>query len=222
VFTGIIEETGQVRSMQKTNSGYELTITCRGVLEGTRMGDSIATNGVCLTVIRFDSRSFTAGVSPETLGRSNLSKLRQGDVVNLERAVTPSTRLGGHFVQGHVDCEGVIRNVERDAETLRIRIDVPSETMRYIVEKGFISVDGASLTVVGTFVDGFQVMLVAFTQSIITLAGRKNGESVNIEVDILGKYVEKLLARNGSSLPGVTKTQNSSFSASFLEENGFM
>jgi len=222
VFTGIIEEAGRVRSMKKTASGYELTVNCQEVLEGTRKGDSIATNGVCLTVIRFDGHSFTAGVSPETLGRSNLSKLRQGDVVNLERAVMPSTRLGGHFVQGHVDCEGVLRSVEKDGETLRIRIDVPGEIMRYIVEKGFISIDGVSLTVVETYADGFQVMLVSFTQSIITLAGRKNGDFVNIEVDILGKYVEKLLGRNGTPLPGVTKMQNSTFSTSFLEENGFM
>ena len=222
MFTGIVEETGQVQSLRNTGHGYDLTVHCKKALEGTRLGDSIATNGVCLTVTRFDSSSFTAGVSPETLERSNLKSLKPGDRVNLERALTPNSRLGGHFVQGHVDCEGTLSQIKKDRETLWITIQTRTDIMRYIVQKGFICLDGASLTVVETGEDWFNVMLVAYTQSGITLSQKKPGDKINLEVDILAKYIEKLMCiSKADNQQGVTKLQKKPLDQAFLSENGF-
>lgn len=185
----------------------------RAVLEGLKLGDSVAVNGACLTVTRFDALGFTVGLSPETLRRTNLGQLRPGTKVNLERALRPSDRMGGHFVQGHVDAVATIAGRRREADALVVRFEVPHELSRYVVEKGFIAVDGISLTVTACGEGWFEVSLIPFTQQVVTLAEKGLGEKVNLEVDIIAKYVESFLARR-ESRKGIT--------AEFLAEQGFM
>lgn len=206
MFTGIVEEIGHVRSCAPdADGGFTLVVDAATVLEGTALGDSIAVNGVCLTVTTMDAKGFTAGLAPETRARTNLDTLATGTAVNLERSVTPSTRMGGHFVQGHVDATGEITEFRADADALWVTVKVPSELMRYIVTKGYITIDGTSLTVVDVGPDWFNVTLVAYTQAHIVLPTRGVGDAVNIEVDVLGKYVERLVAPH---LAGML-TQNS-------------
>lgn len=218
MFTGIIEETGIVTRIWRTNVGYNITFSANIVLEGVNLGDSIAVNGTCLTVTHFTTSTFTAGLAPETRARTNLAQLREGNSVNLERSVTPTTRMGGHFVQGHVDDVGTITQFRPDGDALWVTIQTSSELMRYIVPKGFIALDGTSLTVVDVMEDSFTVTLVAYTQSHIILPKQKVGYTVNIEVDILGKYVEKMLETRFGTTNG-----RSSFpiTQSFLQANGF-
>ena len=205
MFTGIVEEMGSVRSCaQDDDGGFELIVDASVVLEGTALGDSIAVNGVCLTVTALDGTGFTTGLAPETRARTNLDTLRAGAPVNLERSVTPSTRMGGHFVQGHVDSTGVITEFRTDADALWVHVEVPSELMRYIVTKGYVSIDGTSLTVVDVGENWFNVTLVAYTQAHIVLPRRAVGDAVNIEVDVLGKYVERLVMPH---VAGMTSAQ---------------
>jgi len=199
MFTGIVEEMGNVRSCRSTGNGFDLSIDCSRVLEGTQLGDSIAVNGVCLTVTKMSSTNFTAGLAPETRHRTNLDSLLPGVAVNLERSVTPTTRMGGHFVQGHVDCVGTLASISRDKDALWLRIDAPKSVMRYIVSKGYITLDGTSLTVVDVEDTWFSVTLVAYTQQHIILPRKSPGDQVNIEVDVLGKYVERLLSATGNT-----------------------
>lgn len=219
MFTGIVEELGSVRECRRDGDGYALSINCKQVLEGTVPGDSIAVNGVCLTVTTLDSQGFVTGLAPETRKRTNLQDLLPGSAVNLERSVTPSTRMGGHFVQGHVDATGRIRTFRRDEDALWVSIEAPSELMRYIVTKGYITLDGTSLTVVDVGDDDFSVTLVAYTQAHIIMPSKKTGDSVNIEVDVLGKYVERLLQQGAIAQPAPSGT--SSITNEFLQENGY-
>ncbi|MEQ8936173.1 MAG: riboflavin synthase, partial [Amphiplicatus sp.] len=182
------------------------------VLEGAALGDSISVNGVCLTVTAFDAASFTVGLAPETLAKTGLGALTPGARVNLERAALPTTRLGGHYVQGHVDATGVIKSFRPDEDALWLTVEAPRELMRYIVPKGFIAIDGASLTVVNTGPDWFDVTLIAYSQAKLILPGKKPGDRVNLEVDILAKYVERLLKSDAAS--GLSKN--------FLSEHGFI
>lgn len=193
MFTGIIEEMGKVRICQRNGEGFDLSIDCTTVLDGTKLGDSIAVNGVCLTVTELGENYFTAGLAPETLKRTNLETLQPGSPVNLERSALPTTRLGGHYVQGHVDTTGNVKTFRIDDDALWVSIQVPDSVMRYIVTKGYITIDGTSLTVVDVGDDWFSITLVAFTQQHITLPSKSIGDAVNIEVDVLGKYVERLL-----------------------------
>ncbi len=213
MFTGIVEEIGHLAQVKNAASGVEMCFNARLVLEGTRIGDSIAVNGTCLTVTQLTPTSFTVGVAPETRSRTNLVALKAGHGVNLERAVTPTTRLGGHFVQGHVDGVGTLVEKRSDGEACWLTIRAASEIMRYVVPKGFICLDGVSLTVVEVWPDRFNIMLVPHTQQEVILPAKKVGDAINIEVDILGKYVEKLLAGHTTSGPGV--------SAELLQDNGF-
>ena len=192
MFTGIVEEIGSVERVDQT-SRAPLTIRCNTVLEGTRLGDSIAVNGVCLTVADLGDHSFRADVQPVTLRRSNLGALRVGDAVNLERSLAAGQRMGGHYVQGHVDGVGRVVSAVGEGPSIVVRIAAPSELLRYVVERGFVAVDGASLTVVRLRPDGFDVSLVYHTQQAITLPGKRPGTPVNIEVDVVGKYVERLV-----------------------------
>lgn len=192
MFTGIIEEIGTVHQVLAGPAG-RLVIAAREVLTGTRPGDSIAVNGVCLTVTALDGRSFSVDVMPQTLRQSNLGRLTVGSPVNLERAVTPSSRLGGHLVQGHTDAVGQVVSQRREANALWVTISAPPEIMRYIVPRAFIAIDGASLTVARVETDRFAVSLVPHTQEHITLARQPIGSLVNLEVDIIAKYVERLL-----------------------------
>jgi len=207
MFTGIVEEIGLVSRVERDL----LKIQASLVLEGTQLGDSIAVNGVCLTVIARDGGSFSVEVMPETLRRTNLGMLRSGERVNLERALTPTSRLGGHFVQGHIDGTGRIVSAKPEDRAILVRFVAPPELMRYIVPKGFIAIDGASLTVVDVDSGSFTVSLVSFTQRHITLGGKKPGSIVNLETDILGKYVERLLRPEASKV-----------SLDFLAEHGFL
>jgi riboflavin synthase len=212
MFTGIIEEIGTVIRLQRTGEGYDLVMRAQTVLEDTRLGDSIAVDGVCLTVTHLGYDSFTVGLSPETRARTNLTRLRAGTAVNLERSLTPSSRLGGHFVQGHVDGVGIISQQRREADALWLTVTADPDLLRYVVDKGYIALDGISLTVVETTTNSFTVQLVAYTQAQVTLPHKKVGDQLNIEVDVLGKYVEKMV-RHYTAVPTLT--------ADFLAEHGF-
>ncbi len=201
MFTGIVEEIGTAARIDLTGRA-PLTIRCGTVLEGTRLGDSIAVNGVCLTVAELGKRAFRADVQPVTLQRSNLGALRVGHPVNLERSVAAGQRLGGHYVQGHVDGVGRVVGAVGEGPSIVVRIAAPSELLRYVVERGFVAVDGASLTVMQLRPDGFDVSLVYHTQQAITLLVKRPGALVNLEVDVVAKYVERLVG--GAPDRGVT------------------
>ncbi|KAL9241013.1 hypothetical protein vseg_015173 [Gypsophila vaccaria] len=199
LFTGIVEEMGRVKQVGSSqNGGFDLKIGAKTVLEDVKLGDSIAVNGTCLTVTEFDvgSSEFTVGLAPETLRKTSLVELEPGSAVNLERALLPSTRMGGHFVQGHVDGTGEIISLNTEGDSLWVKVNTSPEILKYIVPKGFITVDGTSLTVVNVFDDEscFTFMLVAYTQQNVVIPLKKVGQKVNLEVDILGKYVERLLS----------------------------
>ncbi|KAK9152749.1 hypothetical protein Sjap_000229 [Stephania japonica] len=189
--------------------GFHITIAASTVLADVHLGDSIAVNGTCLTVTEFTPNTFTVNLAPETLRRTNLSDLKPNSLVNLERALLPSTRLGGHFVQGHVDAVGEIveKRVEGDSLWVKVRVS-DGDLMRFLVPKGYVCVDGTSLTVVNVYdeEDSFDFMLVAYTQQKVVVASKGVGENLNLEVDVLGKYVERILQRGGG---GVTSQLSS-------------
>jgi len=191
VFTGIVEEVGEVRVREDLSDAARLRIAASTVLSGTNIGDSIAVNGVCLTVTDTDGRSFSCDVMHETLQR--IGPLTSGTRVNLERALAAAGRLGGHIVQGHIDGTGVITAIEPSAHWQVIEIQTPPDLGRYIVEKGSITVDGVSLTVATRTADGFRVSCIPTTLDHTTLGERAVGDRVNLEVDVLAKYVEQLL-----------------------------
>jgi riboflavin synthase len=214
LFTGIIEEIGQVHRTVFSENLSKISIYVRDILENTKTGDSIAVNGVCLTVTSLDKNEFTADVMPETLRRSNLYKLKGGDLVNLERAVAVNGRIDGHFVLGHIDGMGTIFNMKRERNAVWISIKAPAEIMALVVEKGSIAVDGVSLTVNNVENYGFKVSIIPHTGHQTILLSKKIGDFVNLENDIIGKYVKKLLyLKNDKSLNGIT--------LDFLHENGF-
>ena len=191
MFTGIVEEMGVVRSLRQEAGGWHLDVGAMTVLGGTRLGDSIAVNGVCLTVTKVDAGSMKFGLAPETLSRTNLGDLAAGAPVNLERSLAANGRIGGHFVQGHVDGTGSVAEKREDGDSLRIAIAAPPSLLHYMVAKGYIAVDGVSLTVIDVFPDRFTFMLVAYTRQNIVLPTRALGSRVNLEVDVLAKYAEK-------------------------------
>jgi len=189
MFTGIVEEVGTVKEASRGT----LVIACRKVLRGTNLGDSIAINGVDLTVAHLEDDSFTANVMPETYRRSNLGQLRPGDAVNLERALVLGERLGGHLVRGVVEATGTLLSLTPEEDAIIARYAAPPQIMRYVVVKGPISVDGVSLTVVARDDTSFAVSLVRYTQENTNLTRRKPGDAVNLESDIIARYVEQLL-----------------------------
>lgn len=194
MFTGIIEELGSVHSIEERGDNARIVISAHVVTEGTNYGDSISVNGVCLTALDIHPDSFAADVSRETLLRSTLGSLKPGTPVNLERAVTPATRLGGHIVQGHVDARGEFTGVEDHGESWTIRIAYPTEIARYLVFKGSVAVEGISLTIAGLTDEYFEVAIIPKTWEVTNLSHLKPGDGVNLEVDVIGKYVERLLA----------------------------
>jgi riboflavin synthase len=193
MFTGIVEELGEVAEVEQRGTAARLAVRAPAVTADARPGDSVAVNGVCLTVVAVAGGAFTADVMKETLDSSALGGLHRGDLVNLERAATLATRLGGHLVQGHVDGVGTVLDRHRDEHWELVRVGLPPGLSRYVVTKGSIAVDGVSLTVVKVTDSSFTVGLVPTTLALTTLAGAEVGRRVNLEVDVLAKYVEKLL-----------------------------
>jgi riboflavin synthase len=193
MFTGIIEELGHIRAIERRGEDARIVIEARTVTEGSRDGDSISVNGVCLTALEVKPDSFAADVSKETLFRSTLGDLKEGSPVNLERAVTPATRLGGHIVQGHVDGTGAVLERKPSENWEIVKISLPADLTRYVVEKGSITVDGISLTVVDAGPDFFTVSLIPTTLDLTTLGLKQPGDPVNLEVDVIAKYVERLM-----------------------------
>ncbi|MBE6849489.1 MAG: riboflavin synthase [Ruminococcus sp.] len=212
MFTGIIEEVGTVRGIRTTAGACVLTIAADKVLEDVRMGDSIAVNGTCLTVCRFDGSTFSADVMPETMRRTNLGLLQSGSKVNLERAMPANGRFGGHIVSGHIDGTGRILSYRREDNAVWVTIGADLEILRYIVEKGSIAIDGISLTVARTGQEDFAVSIIPHTGAETTLLHKKAGDIVNLECDIIAKYVEKLCGNRKSG--GITED--------FLAKHGFM
>lgn len=194
MFTGIIEEVGSVREIRRGARSCVISVGAKKALDSVRVGDSIAVNGVCLTVTSFDSLGFCADVMPETLNRSSLGSLRQGGSVNLERAMPANGRFDGHIVAGHIDGTGTVATRRRDDNALLLTIRAAPAIMRYIIEKGSIAVNGVSLTVASVRPDSFTVSIIPHTADATTLGGLKTGDAVNLENDCIGKYVEKLLA----------------------------
>ena len=203
MFTGIIEEIGVIQGFTKNSNGATITVRCSRVLEDTKIGDSIAINGCCQTVTKITSESFSADVSNETMNVSTLGDFKAGNRVNLERALTPSARIGGHIVQGHVDCRGKYLG--------DMTFEIPDTEAKYAVYKGSIAVNGVSLTIAEIKRNIFKIAIIPHTLENTTLKDLKYGEYVNIETDILGRYVEKFLSR-----------QNNNITTDFLKENGFI
>jgi len=201
MFTGIIEELGRVREIEKRGEDARIVIEARTVTEGSSDGDSIAVNGVCLTALDVKSDSFAADVSKETLSRSTLGSLKSGSPVNLERAVTPATRLGGHIVQGHVDARGKFLGSENHGESWTFRFAYPKEIARYLVFKGSVAVEGISLTIANLTDDYFEIAVIPKTFEVTNFSQLKPGDEVNLEVDLIAKYVERMLTTSAVSSP---------------------
>ena len=240
MFTGIVEEIGTIARIARGSNSAVLTIRASKVLEGTMVGDSIAVNGVCLTVTTMGTGSFTADVMHETLNRSSLAMLRSGSRVNLERAMQLGGRLGGHIVSGHIDGTGRIVSIRRDDNAIWYTISASSQILHYIVEKGSIAIDGISLTVARVDESTFAISAIPHTVAVTVLADRREGDTVNLENDIIGKYVEKLIqpadtargnrtggkrgnwTASGAGTGDESKKGTGGLSTAFLLENGFM
>jgi len=217
MFTGIVEELGAVKTVTRGADSARLQVGATTVVSDVRLGDSISVNGVCLTVVEFTGSSFTAEVMAETLRSSNIGELKTGARVNLERAMSPSGRLGGHIVSGHIDGVGVIREVKREDIANVFTVEAPEEILRYTIRKGSVAVDGISLTVVDVGEDAFSISIIPHTMAQTTLGFKRPGDRVNIESDVIAKYVERLLkprADEGGAKGGLD--------IGFLAEHGFL
>lgn len=204
MFTGIIEELGKIESLNKIADGARIKIYAQTVTTDSKEGDSIAVNGVCLTAIGITPNSFEADVSGETLRRSTLGNLTVGAQVNLERAVTPTTRLGGHIVQGHVDATGTFLQATKEGDFWTVRIGFPPEVARYLIYKGSIAVEGISLTIANLAENYFEIAVIPKTWELTNLGTLKSGDAVNLEADLIGKYVERILQSRHIQAGGVT------------------
>lgn len=217
MFTGIIEEVGIVQGLKVDSKASKIIVKADKVLENTQLGDSISTNGVCLTVTNLEKTYFEADIMAETFRRSNLGSLKIGSKINLERALTLQSRLGGHMVSGHIDGTGKIVSVDKEEIATWITIEAEENLLRYIIEKGSIAIDGISLTVAYVDNEVFKVSIIPHTGEETTLLNKKIGDVVNLECDMVGKYVEKLLGiqnQNGQ--------KNSKINEDFLKSNGFI
>ncbi len=212
MFTGIIEEIGTIRRIEYAAKSCVLIVSAKTVLEDVHIGDSIAVNGTCLTVCRFDKDSFSADVMPETMRRTNLGTLKNGSNVNLERAMPANGRFGGHIVSGHIDGTGRVSAKRREDNAVWVTIAADSAILRYIVEKGSIAIDGISLTVAAVTSSDFSVSIIPHTGAETTLLQKNTGDIVNLECDIVAKYIEKLCGSGKSG--GITED--------FLAKHGFM
>lgn len=215
MFTGLIEEIGTIDRVVRGMKSAQITIKAKKILEGIKLGDSISTNGVCLTVIDFSQSSFTVDVMPETMRRSNLKNLKLGSKVNLERALKLGDRFGGHMVSGHIDGVGVIRALDEEDNATWVSIEASSDIIKYIINKGSIAVDGTSLTVANADDKHFKVSIIPLTKEETTLLSKQIGDEVNLECDMVGKYIERLMTFNQVIQP------EKSIDLNFLRENGF-
>lgn len=216
MFTGIIEELGTIRGVSLTKDGGELQIAATTVLGGTKLGDSIAVNGTCLTVTKLEKDGFTAFVMAESLRRTNLGSLKRGSVVHLERAMAADGRFGGHMVTGHIDGQGTFLSQKPEGQAVVLTIGADPEILSGIVEKGSIAIDGTSLTVMDVGKDSFRVGIIPHTGGHTALLDRPKGYACNLETDVIGKYIQKFLAKNTESAP-----KKSTLTMDFLRENGF-
>ncbi|KAB3528798.1 riboflavin synthase [Alkaliphilus serpentinus] len=216
MFTGIIEEIGKIKSLSKSGDGASIVVEAKKVLEDVKLGDSISTNGVCLTVNQFNSNSFRVDVMAETMRRSNLRSLKVGSRVNLERAVAVGTRLGGHIVSGHIDDVGIIQEYEKEDNAVWITVQPSRELLKYIINKGSIAIDGVSLTV--AYVDDriFKVSIIPHTKDETTLIEKGVGQLVNLECDMIVKYIEKLINHKDDKENG-----KKDITMEFLAKHGF-
>ena len=217
MFTGIVEEMGTIQKIERGSQSAVLSIRCEKVLEGTQIGDSIAVNGVCLTVTSLRSDGYDADVMAETIRRSSLGSCKVGSQVNLERAMAADGRFGGHIVSGHIDGTGVIRSLIREENAIWVSIGTSPQILHLIVEKGSICIDGISLTVAKVEEEGFQVSVIPHTGEETTLLEKVPGDSVNLENDVIGKYVERLLGLGKSE----EEKKESGITMEFLQEFGF-
>lgn len=216
MFTGIVEEVGVIKQIKNMGNSSKIIINCDKVLKETKIGDSICTNGVCLTVTDISKDTFEADVMLETIKKTNLNSLKIGDIVNLERALSLNSRLGGHLVSGHIDGVGYIKNIQREDNSILITIKTSLNILKYIVYKGSITIDGISLTVAYIDESMFKVSIIPHTYKQTILSNKKIGDSVNLECDIVGKYVEKLLRFKTIS------DKENNIDEMFLKENGFI
>ncbi len=216
MFTGIIEEIGTIRAIQWGSKSAVLTIGASNILDDIKIGDSINTNGACLTVTSFTKDEFSVDVMAETMRRTNLEKLRIGSRVNLERALKLSDRLGGHLVSGHIDGTGTISNIKKEDNAIWVSIKSSTDVLRYIIHKGSVALDGISLTVAAISNESFQVSIIPHTGVQTTLLTKRINETINIECDQVGKYIEKFLLNNAGN------NQHSSIDMEFLKDNGFL
>jgi riboflavin synthase len=217
MFTGLVEELGKVKNIARGVKSVRLTVEASKVLVDVKLGDSIAVNGTCLTVVEYNENCFTADVMPETVDSTALANLKIGARVNLERTLSIGDRFGGHIVSGHIDGIGIIRAKDNNDNAIIVKIEASPEVMRYIVKKGSIAIDGISLTIVDYGQDWFTVSLIPHSAAVTTLGFKKTGDVVNLETDIIGKYVEKLLSLNSNQQQSKTST----IDINFLHENGF-
>lgn len=219
MFTGLVEELGTIQSIARGAASARLVIGADLVLKDIKIGDSIAVNGVCLTVVKYREKYLEADVMAETLAKTNLNTLKPGELVNLERALKLSDRLGGHIVTGHIDCQGSIVSMERYDNSILITIQAPADFMRYVIKKGSVAIDGISLTVVDLNSDSFIVSIIPHTAQMTNLSLRKPGSKINLEADIIGKYIERLLPFMKT---GERSASSGALSLEMLVKNGFV
>jgi len=218
MFTGLIEEVGVITSVTRKGNSAQITVKAGRILQDTKLGDSISTNGVCLTVTEKTSNTFTVDVMPETMNRTNLKNFKYGSKVNLERALRVGDRLDGHMVSGHVDGLGKIANYLKEDNAVWITVEADKSLLKYIIEKGSIAIDGTSLTVAYVDDRSFKVSIIPHTGEATTLLDKKIGDHVNLECDMVGKYIEKFIKYEEDK----SEESNSNLNEDFLRQNGFM
>lgn len=215
MFTGIIEETGRIADIRRHSLSASLTVSCRKIMEDIHLGDSIAVNGICLTVTAFSGSEFTVDVMPETIEKTSLKLLKNGSVVNLERAMPANCRFGGHIVSGHIDGTGTVLEIQENEIAVIYKIGVSKELADGIVEKGSVALDGISLTVIDVTNEYFTVSLIPHTRSVTNMQGKRVGDPINVETDVIGKFVKKYLKPQESS-------SAERLTLDYLAEKGFM
>jgi riboflavin synthase len=220
MFTGLVEEIGKISKITKGSNSYQFSIQAKKVLSDIKLGDSVATNGACLTVVELTNTSFTVDIMAETVKRTNFSQMKLGDAVNLERAMRLSDRLGGHLVSGHIDGIGKISGIKKEDIAFIISIEAPKKLLDLMLNKGSIAIDGISLTIIAVNKTEFQVSIIPHTSQETTLLKKNTGDFVNLETDLIGKYVLRFLGQNKNE--NLINAKSSKVNMDFLAENGFI